>query len=327
MKLAKRFKRNPSLYYSFSIAATWAGAGSFIVGTQVARESGLFPWLLWALGNTLCCIVFGLVAERFPKLRQVAASRPIQVMMGLTCIFQIWINMNGIHEMLAPTVIGSRAAYWIVYGLSAFFILFYLKRATFRNVATDDFSWVLVYILIAVLVAYSMFANGVHPIPTTIIPSEIKRNAWLCFTLSAGGFFYPTFWELLDYNDGNDEGTSKVDMRGAFARGGLLFGLYLLFVLAGAFTTYSPAADLLKGILVSLIAVSSLSSFIYGAMVNFGKPLGVAIDIGAVALWQVVLPMGALGVWTMLQNVRIWMIIGMFIAAYSWYRHERKAVA
>lgn len=144
MKLAKRFKRNPSLYYSFSIAATWAGAGSFIVGTQVAQESGLFPWLLWVLGNILCCIVFGLVAERFPKLRQVAASRPIQVMMGLTCIFQIWINMNGIHEMLAPTVIGSRAAYWIVYGLSAFFILFYLKRATFRNVATDDFSWVLV---------------------------------------------------------------------------------------------------------------------------------------------------------------------------------------
>ena len=108
----------------------------------------------------------------------------------------------------------------------------------------------------------------------------------------------------------------------AFA-GGLLFGLYLLFVLAGAFTAYSPTVNLLKGILVSLIAVSSLSSFIYGAMVNFGKPLGVAIDIGAVALWQVVLPMGALGVWTMLQNVRIW----MFIAAYSWYRRERKAVA
>ena len=107
----------------------------------------------------------------------------------------------------------------------------------------------------------------------------------------------------------------------------MLFGFYLLFVLAGAFTTYSPTVNLLKGILVSLIAVSSLTSFIYGAMVNFGKRLGVAIDIGAVALWQVVLPMGALGVWTMLQNVRIWMIVGMFIAAFIWHRSERKAVA
>lgn len=325
-KLASKFKRDPSRYYSLSIAATWAGAGSFIVGTQVAKESGLFPWLLWALGNTLCCIVFGLVAKRFPKLRQVAASKPFQILMGLMCVFQIWINMNGIYEMLAPTIIGSRMSYWIVYGLSAFFIIFYLKRATFRNVATDNFSWAAVYALIAVLVAYSMATNGVHSIPTTIVPEKIKQNAWLCFTLSVGGFFYPTFWELLDYNDKNDEGTAKVDMQKAFVRGGLLFGFYLLFVLAGAFTTYSPTVNLLKAVLVSLIAISSLSSFIYGAILNFGKNLGVIIDVGAVALWQVVLPMGALGVWTALQNVRIPMIAAMFAVAYIWHRSERRAV-
>lgn len=236
--------------------------------------------------------------------------------------------MNGIYEMLSPTVIGSNATYGIVYGLSIFFIIFYLKRATFRNVATDNFSWLLVYLLIAVLVVFSMITNGIHSISTEIVPSAIKQNAWLCFTLSAGGFFYPTFWELLDYNDGNDEGTKKVNMRKAFVNGGLLFGFYLLFVLAGAYTTYSPAANLLKGILVSLVAVSSLSSFIYGAMVNFGKKLGVAIDIGAVALWQLLVPMGAMGVWTMLQNVRIWMIIGMFAVAFLWHCAEkRKAVA
>lgn len=140
--ISKKFKQNPSVYYSFSIAATWAGAGSFIVGTRVAQESGLFPWLLWALGNTLCCIVFGLFANSFPKLRQVAATKPIQILMGLMCIFQIWINMNGIYEMLSPTIIGSYYTYWIVYGLSVFFIIFYLKRATFRNVATDNFTWI-----------------------------------------------------------------------------------------------------------------------------------------------------------------------------------------
>ena len=117
-------------------------------------------------------------------------------------------------------------------------------------------------------------------------------------------------------------------MRKAFVNGGLLFGFYLLFVLAGAYTTYSPTVNLLKGILVSLIAISSLSSFIYGAMVNFGKKLGVIIDIGSVALWQLLVPMGAMGVWTMLQNVRIWMIIAMFIAAFIWHCIEkRKAVS
>lgn len=319
-----KFKNNPSLFYSMSIAATWAGAGSFIVGTRIAQESGIFPWLLWALGNTLCCIIFGLLANSFPKLREVAKSKPVQILMGLMCVFQIWLNMNGIYEMLSPTVIGSTAAYIIVYAVSVFFIVFYLKRATFRNVATDNCSWLIVYGLIAVLVAVSIFTNGTHPISTAIELPAIKSNAWLCFTLSFGAFFYPTFWELLDYNDENTDGTAKVNMRRPFIMGGLLFGFYLLFVLVGATTTYSLAVDLLKGILVSLVAVSSLSSFLYGAMVNFGKRIGVVIDVAAVGLWQLLVPMGVMGVWTIMQNVRIWMVLAMFAVAFVWHLCERK---
>ncbi len=326
-KLKSRYKSNPSFYYSMSIAATWAGAGSFIVGTQIAKDFGIFPWLLWALGNTLTCIVFGLLAQKFPKLREVAKSKPVQILMGLMCIFQIWVNMNGIYEMLAPTVIGSTAAYIIVYVLSAFFILFYLKRATFRNVATDNMSWLLVYALIAGLVIYSMFTNGISGIPTVIDPIQIKSKAWLCVTLAFGAFFYPTFWELLDYNDDNADEAKKINMKKPFVIGGLLFGFYLLFVLAGSLTTYSPAVDLIKGILVSLVAISSLSSFIYGAMVNFGKKIGVVVDVAAVATWQLLVPMGVMGVWTLMQNVRIWMVLAMFAVALVWHFVEkRKAV-
>lgn len=288
--MKNKFKENPSFFYSMSIAATWAGAGSFIVGTQIAQTAGLLPWLLWALGNSLCCIVFGLLANTFPKLRAVATSKLVQYLMGFMCVFQIWVNMNGIYEMLSPTVIGSKAAYIIVYIVSLFFVAFYLKKATYRNVASDNLSWILVYALIAILVVWSMLIEGIHPISTAIDPTAVKNNAWLCFTLSFGAFFYPTFWELLDYNDENADGTAKVDMRRAFINGGLLFGFYLLFVLAGAFTTYSPTVSLLKGILVSLVAVSSLSSFIYGAMVNFGKKIGVFIDCAAIAGWRLLSP-------------------------------------
>jgi len=323
-RIKARFKANPSTYYAMSIAATWAGAGSFIVGTQIASNFGIFPWLLWALGNTLTCIVFGLLAQRFPKLREVAKSRPVQILMGLMCIFQIWVNMNGIYEMLAPTAIGSTAAYIIVYALSAFFIVFYLKRATFRNVATDNFSWLIVYLMIGGLVIYSMVTNGVHGISTVIDPVQIKAKGWLCVTLAFGAFFYPTFWELLDYNDKNEDGTGKIEMTRPFVMGGLLFGFYLLFVLAGAFTTYSPTVDLVKGILVSLVAISSLSSFLYGSMVNFGKRIGVAVDVVAVASWQLLVPMGVMGVWTLMQNVRIWMVLAMFAAALIWWVVERR---
>lgn len=313
-----RLKANPTWLYAFSICATWAGAGSFIVGTNIAKTAGIFPWLLWALGNTLCCIVFGLLAETFPRLRDVAKSKPVQILMGLMCVFQIWVNMNGIFEMLSPTAIGKVASYVIVYGTCAFFIVFYLKKATPRNVATDDFSWTAVYALIAVLVIISFATQGAHAIPTDIVPAEIKSKAWLCFTLAFGAFFYPTFWELLDYNDANDDGVPKIDMKRPFILGGLLFGFYLLFVLAGAFTTYSPAVDMLKAILVSLVAVSSLSSFLYGSMVNFGKKIGVVVDVAAVVGWYWLVPMGVMGVWTLMQNVRIWMVMGMFVAAIIW---------
>jgi len=325
-KLRTSFRQNPKLYYAMSIAATWAGAGSFIIGTKVAQTAGLFPWLLWALGNTLTCIVFGMLAQKFPKLRDVAKSKPVQILMGLMCVFQIWVNMSGILEILAPTVIGETVSYIIVYGLSVFFILFYLKRATFRNVATDNFSWGIVYLLIFGLVVYSMITNGAHPISTEIVKKEMMDKGWTCITLAFGAFFYPTFWELLDYNDANEDETKKIDMKTPFIMGGLLFGFYLLFVLAGAFTTYSPVVDLLKGILVSLVAISSLSSFLYGSMINFGKKLGVALDVAAVAGWQLLVPMGIMGVWTLMQNVRIWMVFAMFLAALVWYFLEKKGV-
>lgn len=320
-KLASKFRKNPSMFYSMSVAATWAGAGSFIVGTQIAQDLGIFPWLLWALGNTLCCVMFGLLANTFPKLRAVATSKPAQILMGLMCIFQIWVNMNGVYEALAP--MGTVIPMIIVYAVSIFFIGFYLKRATFRNVATDHFSWIIVYVLIGILVIYSMVTNGVHGISTSIVPADIKSKAWLCFTLSFGSFFYPTFWELLDYNEKNEEGTKRVEMKKTFINGGLLFGFYLLFVLAGAFTTYSPAVNFLKGILISIVAISSLSSFLYGTMVNFGKKVGVAVDILAVGGWQLLVPMGVMGVWTLMQNVRIWMVLAMFAIALIWHYVEK----
>lgn len=321
--LKQQIRNNPRRFYAMSIAATWAGAGSFIVGTRIARESGILPWLLWALGNTLCCAVFGLLADSFPKLRAVANSRPARLLMGLMCVFQIWVNMNGIHEMLSP-VIGAAAAAAIVYAVSAFFVIFYWRRATLRNTATDNLSWLAVYALIAVLAGVSLAANGARPLKIGLEPEALRQNAWLCFTLSFGAFFYPTFWELLDYNEQSPDGLNRTDMRGAFASGGALFGAYLLFVLAGAFTEYLPALEPLKAVLVSLVAVSSLSSFLYGAMLDFGRRAGAAIDAAAIAAWQLVVPMGVMGVWTLMQNVRIWMVLAMFAAALAWHFAGRK---
>lgn len=322
--LQTTYRKKPGLFYSMSIAATWAGAGSFIVGTQVAKTAGLFPWLLWALGNTLTCIVFGIVATKCEYVRRVAKSKPIQILMGLMCVFQIWVNMGGVYEMLSETVIGPIVSRVIAYALALFFVMLYLKKSTYRNVMTDNGSWTIVYGLIFLIVIVSLLQNGFRGIPTVIEMGQIKAKGWTCITLMFGGFFYPTFWELLDYNDKNEDDTQKTDMKQAFIRGGLLFGFYLLFVLLGANTEYSESLTLVKAILVSLVAISSLSSFLYGAMINFGKKVGVVIDLAAIAGWQLLVPIGVMGVWNIMQNTRIWMVFGMFAIAIAWKVIDRR---
>lgn len=81
-KIVSKFKNKPSLFYSMSIAATWAGVGSLMMGVEMTQKYGVVPFLLWALGNTLACIVFGIFAPMIPKLRDVFRSRPMKVIVG-----------------------------------------------------------------------------------------------------------------------------------------------------------------------------------------------------------------------------------------------------
>ena len=71
MKIVTRFNNDPLTYYAMSIAATWAGVGSLMMGIEMAQKHGLLPFLLWSLGNTLACIVYGILAPSIPKLRDV----------------------------------------------------------------------------------------------------------------------------------------------------------------------------------------------------------------------------------------------------------------
>ena len=55
--LIAKLKQNPQLYYSFSIAASWAGAGSLMNSTTMAKTLGVIPALIWCIFNTIACMV------------------------------------------------------------------------------------------------------------------------------------------------------------------------------------------------------------------------------------------------------------------------------
>lgn len=328
LTLKENFKRAPSMYYAMSIAATWAGVNSLMGGIEVAHQYGIVPYLLWALGNILACILFGVLAPKIPKLRDVFKSRPMKIIAGLLCVFQVWISLNGIQGVFSETVLGSVFGQVIAYTVAALYIIILWKRGMIGNVLTDHASWVAVYALIAVLTAVAFASNGAYTLSLGLSGDNIAVGMEKCLLLLPGPFLYPYFFEILDYNDDNSDGTRKTNIKRAFIGGGVLFGVYLLFAFALAFTSFGPITGIVKAVLITLIAVSSLSSFLYSIYIAFGKKLGIGINIAAVAAWQFLIPLGVMGVWTVMSTIRIYIVGVVITVAFVWhFRSKSKIVS
>lgn len=325
-KIKEKFKSKPSLYYSMSIAATWAGVGSLMMGVEMAQTYGIIPFLLWAFGNVLACIVFGVLAPRIPKLRDVFRSRPMKIIVGLMCPFQIWISLNGIQSVFRETTM-SNAGLYIAYGLAIFFIILLIKYGLVRNVLTDHYGWIAVYLIIAGLTACSIaYSHGNMNVLNTGI-DNIPIGLQKCILMIPGAFLYPYFFELLDYNENNQDGTRHINIQKAFVVGGGLFGIYLIFTFILAWTNFSPTLNIVKAFLIVLIAASSLSSFQYSIYLTFGREVGLFINIATVAFWQILMPYGVMGVWTLMSTIRICIVLISIAVALSWnYASKRKAV-
>jgi len=155
------------------------------------------------------------------------------------------------------------------------------------------------------------------------IPIGVEK----CLLLIPGAFLYPYYFEILDYNDKNDDGTKKINVRKAFIVGGVLFGAYLIFTFLLAWTNFSPMLNIVKAFLIVLIASSSLSSFQYSIYLTFGRKLGLGINIAAVALWQLLIPLGVMGVWTLMSTIRVYIVLAAVVIALIWNCvSSRKAV-
>lgn len=325
-KIVENFKKNPSAFYAMSIAATWANAGSLLNGVATAQNDGIMPYILWALGNTLACIVFGVFAPMIPKLREVFRSRAMKIIMGIMCPFQCWISMNGIQTVFADTVLGKTGGVIIALSFAIFFAILLYKFGMIRNVLTDHFGWATVYALVFGVSLVALFQTGGDVVQLSwgfeSIPVGIKN----CLLLIPGAFMYPYFFELLDYNDKNEDGTNKINVRKAFVMGGLAFGIYLVFIFLMSLAQFGPVLTFIKAILVTLIAISSLSSFQYSIYLTFGKKIGLGVNAATIALWQLLIPLGVMGAWTLMASLRIYIVAGAILFALVWaYTAKRKA--
>lgn len=325
--IKQKFKGKPFLYYSLSIAATWAGVGSLMMGIELLRKNGIVPFLLWALGNTLACGVFGVFAPMIPKLRELYRTKAMRYLVGLMCVFQVWVMMNGIQSSIAATVMGGLVGRIVAYSFAVFFLVLLIKNGVIRNVLTDSASWIAVYaVAFCLSVAAIIYSRG-NMVELPVGGEYVGMGLQKCILLIPGPFLYPYFHELLDYNDKNADGTKKVNIRMTFIVGGVMFGAYLIFTFLLAWTRFTPALEIIKALLITLVGISTLSSFQYSIYLTFGRKLGLAVNIFAIVGWQWLIPLGVMGAWTLMSSVRIYIVAASIIASFAWSFIEKRKAA
>ncbi len=302
-------------------------------GVAMTQTYGVVPSIIWVLGNTLACIVFGIVAVKVPKVREVFNSRIMKWVCGIMCIFQAWLSMNGMQTVFADTVLGAKFGSIVAYADAAIFLIILLKRGMIRNVLTDSFGWIVVYALaLAVTVSAIIVSRGSMNTMSLGLDSEnMKAGIWKAILLLPGPFTYPYFFRLLDYNDRNEDGTYRINARRAFTLGGVFFGIYMAIIFILAWTKFTPALNLIKAVLITIIGTSTLSSAMYSIYIAFGRKVGLAANAGLIGLWHILIPLGVMGMWTLMASVRIYFVAAGIVAAIIWHfiskRKEVKANA
>lgn len=324
-----KFKEKPTLFYALSICATWAGIGSLMNGVTMTQTYGIIPSIIWVLGNTVACIVFGLVAMKLPKVREVFGSSIMKWICGIMCVFQAWLSMNGMQTVFSDTILGAKFGIYLAYGLAIFFLIILLKFGMIRNVLTDGAGWIVVYLLaVFVTAAAAVYSGGAfNRIPMIADQNSMHQGIMKAVLLLPGPFTYPYFFEILHYNEKNGDGTKCIDVKKAFTLGGIFFGIYMAIVFPLAWVQFSPTLNLIKAVLITIIGVSTLSSSMYSIYIAFGKKVGLLVNMALIGGWGILIPLGVMGMWTLMASVRIYFVGGAIAFALIWNLVEtRKAV-
>ena len=99
--LTEKFKSKPTVYYAMSIVASWAGVGSLMNFKTLATGNGAIAAIIWAIFNSLSCIIFALLVDYIPQVRKIMKTRVMFYFIGLLTVFQTWPSMSDRLKCLA----------------------------------------------------------------------------------------------------------------------------------------------------------------------------------------------------------------------------------
>jgi len=298
--------------YAMSLAASWAWGTSLIVGMEIMQSRGLVTFIIWGTANSLAVPLFGFFAYRIPNLSRVINSKPITIFTTIVMVFCLWINMNAIFQMLERTgFLSGIPAKAVVILIMCVMAIFLFKDGLIRTIFMDFPIWGVCYALLLITLLYAIFtSNEKYEVYVYTNKNDIMWALNTCLILFSGPLMSINNWQMAE----------KLKSEGKMFShywAGLLFVVYMVFVASLSIFKFDGIMNIFFIFIVCCVALSTANSAIVGMQRILGRKIGLGIAFSSILAWLIVIPIGVMGLWLTMGNMRKYVVAACIIIALS----------
>ncbi len=312
--MKENLKKRSTFMYAMSLAASWAWGTSLVVGMQTVQTKGLIPFLIWAIANSLAIPLFGFIAYRIPNLEKVVNSKIVMIFTTIVSVFCLWIQLNAIYQYLCNLeFVTELVAKIIAISVILIMTVALYKDGLIKSIFLDNPLWSLCYMLLLILVILGFATNAErYTIVNVTDKSQINWALNSCLILFSGPVMCIQNWQMA-------EKLKSENKMKAHYLAGVLFAIYMAFVGVLANFRFTGIMNIILILVVLCVALSTADAAIVGIQKIANKKWGTAISLLAIASWNWVIPMGVMGLWTTMGNMRKYVAAVCIIVAVAMY--------
>lgn len=318
-KIMKKLLKNSTFFYAMSLAASWAWGTSLVVGMETVQTKGFIPFLIWAIANSLAIPLFGFIAYRIPNLEKIVNSKIVLIFTTIVSVFCLWIQLNAIYQYLCNLeFITELIAKIISISIMLIMTVALYKDGLIKSIFIDNPLWSLCYGLLFALMLFGFVGNvEKYNIVAYTDKSQISWALNSCLILFSGPIMCIQNWQMAEKLKKENK------MKAHYIAGGL-FALYMAFIGVLANFKFNGIMNIILILVVLCVALSTADAAIVGIQKIAKKKWGTVISLIAIVCWNWVIPMGVMGLWTTMGNMRKYVAAICIIVAVTMYFVQKK---
>lgn len=289
-----------------SLTASWAWGVSIVVGMQVFQEKGVAAFTLWAAGNSLALLLFGVLALKVKgglTLHDVTGSKFMHGFAFAIQFFSVLANMTALK--IAAAILGLPPLIFTIC-ICAVVIAYIWRGGLKASIETDLLQFMIWMVLLLAVILLGGCSGDGREIALSSF-ADVRWATWGAVTLIAAPFVDQQLWQR--------RFALRENSLKPFVVGAVCFAAYMVLV---GFAAYYNVGGVVIGLVVLMVAMSTLdSAFMAVACYIKRSPARarlLALVVFAVAFLFLLLDIGLLELWTFYSSLRL------PVAAYVIYR-------